>query len=110
MSILTGLASIGNLTGSVAALPISPICLARRLRQAQSQNRQGLREPVSRARGAPTRAQPVDILWTLRRIGFEAGFAKFMDRLMSEAPATPQGDFLAAWKAQVESEMMRPRT
>jgi hypothetical protein len=56
-----------------------------------------------------TLAQPgVRALWTLRRVGFEAGFAKFMDRLMTEAPATPPGDFLAAWKAQVANEMARP--
>lgn len=55
-----------------------------------------------------TLAQPGGrALWMLRRIGFEAGFAKFMDRLMSEAPATPPGDFLAAWKAQVANEMVR---
>jgi hypothetical protein len=53
-----------------------------------------------------TLAQPgVRALWTLRRIGFEAGFAKFMDKLMSEAPKTAPTDFLTAWKAQVANEI-----
>jgi hypothetical protein len=56
-----------------------------------------------------TLSQPgVRALWTLRRVGFEAGFVKFMDKLMTEAPTAPPGDFLAAWKAQVANEMTRP--
>lgn len=55
-----------------------------------------------------TLAQPgVRALWTLRRHGFEAGFAKFMDRLMAEAPAAAPADFLAAWKAQAAREKTR---
>ena len=55
-----------------------------------------------------TLAQPgVRALWKLRRHGFEAGFAVFMDKLMADAPPTTAGDFLAAWKAEVEAQKAR---
>lgn len=55
-----------------------------------------------------TLANPgVRALWTLRRLGFESGFAAFMDRLMAEAPKAVPTDFLAAWKTQVAEEKTR---
>lgn len=52
-----------------------------------------------------TLAQPgVRALWNLRRHGFEAGFAGFMDALMAEAPAPSAGDFIAQWKAGVATQ------
>jgi len=53
-----------------------------------------------------TLAQPgVRALWTMRRHAFEAGFAKFMDRLMAEAPKGAPADFLTAWKAEAAKEI-----
>jgi len=55
-----------------------------------------------------TLAQPgVRALWMLRRHGFEARFAAFMDRLMADAPTTAAGDFLGAWKAEVAAQKAR---
>jgi hypothetical protein len=55
-----------------------------------------------------TLAQPgVRALWTLRRHGFESGFAAFMDKLMAAAPPTAASDFLGAWKAEVETQKAR---
>jgi hypothetical protein len=55
-----------------------------------------------------TLAQPgVRALWRLRRHGFEAGFAAFMDTLMADAPAPVARDFMAMWKAGVETEKTR---
>jgi len=55
-----------------------------------------------------TLAQPgVRALWKLRRHGFEAGFAAFMDTLMAEAPVAAASDFRAAWKAEVEKQKAR---
>jgi hypothetical protein len=55
-----------------------------------------------------TLAQPgVRALWKLRRHGFEAGFVAFMDMLMVEAPTPAASDFLAAWKAEVETQKAR---
>src|SRR3569832_1020856 len=53
-----------------------------------------------------TLAQPgVRALWTMRRHAFEAGFAKFMDRLMAEAPKGAPADFLTAWKVEAAKEI-----
>jgi len=55
-----------------------------------------------------TLAQPgVRALWTLRRHGFEAKFAAFLDKLMADAPPSAASDFLAAWKAEVDAQKAR---
>lgn len=52
-----------------------------------------------------TLAEPgVRALWKLRRHGFEAEFAAFMDKLMADAPSSAAGDFRTAWKAEVAAQ------
>jgi hypothetical protein len=58
-----------------------------------------------RASWRQTLAQPgVRALWTLRRTGFEAGFAAFMDGLVAEVPIAAPADFFTSWKAAVAAE------
>jgi hypothetical protein len=52
-----------------------------------------------------TLAQPgVRALWKLRRGGFEAGFAAFMDKLIADVPTTAPSDFFESWKAELAKE------
>lgn len=56
-----------------------------------------------------TLAQPgVRALWALRRGGFEAGFAAFLDGLVAQVPVAAPADLFAAWRAQVARETAQP--